>query len=144
LNTLDQAASIVTTPGALGPTNARLVYISGHDSDLAGIGGLLGLHWTADGRTDDTPPDSQIVFELWRGSGTSPYTLRIRYRAQTLDQIRAASPLTLAHPPDEVLLTPTGCTSAIGCPWKIFLQSAAKRLSFTYVRPDLTPSQVAP
>jgi 4-phytase/acid phosphatase len=144
LNTLDQAASNVATPGALGPPNTRLVYISGHDSDLAGISGLLGLHWTADGRGDDTPPDSQIIFELWRSSGANQYTVRIRYRAQTLNQLREASPLTLAHPPDEVLLSLTGCMSAKACPWNVFHEAAKNRLSFTYVKSDLTPSQIAP
>jgi len=51
LKTLDQAASGTGIPGAFGPSGARLVYISGHAADLAGIGGLLGLNWTADGRT---------------------------------------------------------------------------------------------
>ncbi len=70
LQTLDQAASKVVIPGALGSPDTRLVYISGHDNDLAGIGGLLGLHWTADGNTDGTPPDSQIAFELWQRPGS--------------------------------------------------------------------------
>jgi hypothetical protein len=90
------------------------------------------------------PPDSQIVFELWRRSGASRYTLRIRYRGQTLDQLRAASPLTLTHPPAEVLVTPTGCSSADGCPWSVFHKVVVKSLSFTFVKPDLTPSQIAP
>jgi 4-phytase/acid phosphatase len=111
LETLYQTASNVATPGALGSPGNRLVYISGHDSDLTGIGGLLGLHWTADGDHDDTPPDSQIVFELWKRVGSGRYTIRIRYRAQTLDQLRDASVLTSANPPAEVLLTPTGCTA---------------------------------
>jgi len=144
LETLDQAASKVATPGALGSPGNRLVYISGHDGDLTGIGGLLGLHWTADGDHDDTPPDSQIVFELWKRAGSGRYTIRIRYRAQTLDQLRDASVLTSANPPAEVLLTPTGCTAPIGCPFRVFRKVAISRLDPAYVRASLTQSQVAP
>jgi 4-phytase/acid phosphatase len=144
LKTLDQAASNVAIPGALGSPGTRLVYISGHDGDLTGIGGLLGLHWTADGNTDDTPPDSQIVFELWQRAGSDQYTVRIRYRAQTLDQLRDASILTSANSPAEVLLTPTGCTSPISCSFRVLRKLAIRRLNPTYVRATLTQSQVAP
>jgi 4-phytase/acid phosphatase len=144
LETLDQAASNVATPGALGSPGTRLVYISGHDGDLTGIGSLLGLHWTADGNTDDTPPDSQIVFELWQRAGSGRYTIRIRYRAQTLGQLRDASMLTSANPPAEVLLTPTGCTAPANCPFRVFCKVAISRLDPTHVRAALTQSQVVP
>jgi alpha,alpha-trehalase len=142
LITLDQAATSVATHGAIGPPGTRLVYISGHDSDLAGISGLLGLHWTTDARTDDTPPDSQIVFELWQRGGRTQDVLRIRYRGQTLDQLRTASLLTLSRPPDEVLVLPPGCTSVDECPWEVFHKEAVTRLSSKNVRSDLTPSQI--
>lgn len=144
LETLDQAASNVATPGAFGSPGTRLVYISGHDGDLVGMSGLLGLHWTADGSTDDTPPDSQIAFELWQHPGSVRYTIRIRYRAQTLDQLRNASTLTSANPPAEVLLTPTGCTSTENCPFHVFRKAAINRLDAAYVKDALMPSQAAP
>ncbi len=143
LETLDQAASSVATSGALGSPGNRLVYISGHDGDLTGIGGLLGLHWIADDDPDDTPPDSQIVFELWERAGSSRYTIRIRYRAQTLDQLRDASMLKSDNPPAEVLLTPTGCTTPTDCPFRLFRKAALSRLDPKYVRAALAQSQVA-
>jgi 4-phytase/acid phosphatase len=144
LETLDQAESNTATPGALGPPGTRLVYISGHDGDLAGIGGLLGLHWIADGNKDETPPDSQIVFELWRRAGSGRWTIRIRYRAQTLDQLRNASILTTANPPAELLLTPTGCASPTNCSFKVFRKVASRRLDPIYVKAVMMPLQVAP
>ena len=144
LATLDQAASDTVRPGALGSPDTRLVYISGHDSDLAGIGGLLDLHWTADGRADDTPPDSQISFELWQRHGSSRYTIRIRYRAQTLNQLRAASHLTSSDPPQEELLTPTGCTSSLECSFSTFRDAALSRIDTKYVRTTLEASRPAP
>ncbi len=97
---------------------ARLVYLSGHDSNLNYIGGLLNVHWTADGRTDDTPPDSQIVFELWQNSRTKQYSVRLRFRAQTIDQLRSGEDLSLRNPPVEVDLPPPGCEANQSVPFQ--------------------------
>ena len=87
-----------------------------HDSNLFALGGLLGLHWRADSRNDDTPPDSQLAFELWQRPGSTTYDIRIVYRAQTLAQLRSAETLSLENPPAEVELTPTGCVAHRPCP----------------------------
>jgi 4-phytase/acid phosphatase len=149
LATLQQAApqgaskdSKSTQP--IGPAGVKLVYVSAHDSNLFALGGLLGLHWTADGRSDDTPPDSQLVFELWQRPGSSHATLRILYRAQTLFQLRSADDLTLNHPPDEVELTPTGCVAHQPCPVATFLRAAHQRINPAFVQPELAPTQIAP
>ncbi|HTV53464.1 MAG TPA: histidine-type phosphatase [Terriglobia bacterium] len=144
LKTLDQASSGIATPGAFGSPSNRLVYISGHDGDLAGIGGLLGLHWIADGNKDDAPPDSQIAFELWQRPGSRRYTIRIRYRAQTLDQLRNASTLISSNPPAQFPVTPTGCTSSADCSFAVFRATALSRIDFRYVRSALDRSQIAP
>ena len=135
METLDQAPSDVATRGALGSRGARLVYISGHDGDLTGIGGLPGLHWTEDGNKDDTPPDSQIVFELWQAARFGRYTIRILYRAQTLDQLRHASLLTAVNPPAEVLLTPSGCLAPADCSFSMFREIAMHRLDPNTLEP---------
>ena len=148
LDTLEQAAQPLHNPdakpipGAIGPVGGRLVYLSGHDSNLFEIGGLLDLHWTADGRTDDTPPDSQIVFELWQNPRSKEYTMRLRYRAQTIDQLRSGQAMTLANPPVEVNLTPPGCRVGAPCPFAIFKQAVHALLDPAYIKPDLQPTQV--
>lgn len=142
--TLEQAAQSGESkpvPGAIGPPGTRLVYLSAHDSNLSYIGGLLDLHWTADGRTDDTPPDSQIVFELWRNSQTKHYTVRVRFRAQTIEQLRSAEVLTLRNPPIEVSLTPPGCRVNQACPFSIFDQAVRGLLDPAYVKTDLPPAR---
>jgi 4-phytase / acid phosphatase len=144
LKTLDQATSRIATPGAFGSPRDKLVYISGHDGDIAGIGGLLDLHWIADGNKDDAPPDSQIVFELWQRHDSRRYTMRIRYREQTLDQLRKASKLISSYPPAEFLLTPTGCTSSTDCSFDVFREAALNRIDSKYVRSALERSQIAP
>jgi 4-phytase/acid phosphatase len=130
--------------GAIGPPGTKLVYLSGHDSNLFTLGGLLGLHWTADGRSGDTPPDSQLVFELWRRPGAKSYDVRIRYRGQSLEQLRSAEPLTLAHRPDEVELTATGCVAHNPCPLPTFVRAARRRLDPAFVKPQLADAQIAP
>jgi len=145
LDTLEQAARLDGKPvaGALGPTGTRMVYISGHDSNLCFIGGLLGVHWTAEGLTDDTPPDSQIVFELWQNPKTKQYSVRLLYRAQTIDQLRSAEPITRANPPVEVPLTPPGCNAGQACPFTAFDYASHTLLNPAYVKADLLPTHVA-
>lgn len=146
LDTLEQAARLDGKPvdGAFGPTGTRMVYISGHDSNLCYIGGLLGVDWTAEGLTDDTPPDSQIVFELWQNPKTKQFSLRLLYRAQTLRQLRSAAPVTRANPPIEVPLTPPGCTAGQACSFTAFDYAARTLLNPAYVKADLLPTHVAP
>jgi 4-phytase/acid phosphatase len=147
LDTLEQGAqpshhqSARPVSGAIGPVGTHLVYISGHDSNLFEIAGLLNLHWTADGRSDDTPPDSQIVFELWQNASSKGYTIRLRYRAQTIDQLRSGKALTLANPPVEVSLTPPGCRAGAPCPFSVFDHAARALLDPAYIKPDLQPTQ---
>jgi 4-phytase/acid phosphatase len=147
LDTLEQAAQ--TQPagpvrGAFGPVGTRLVYLGGHDSDLSRIGGLFNLHWTVEGVTDDTPPDSQLVFELWQNSKSKQYTVRLFYRAQTFDQLRSGQALTLASPPTKVDLTPPGCRASQPCPFAAFDHAARALLDPAYIKPDLMPTQIAP
>jgi len=144
LATLDQAAqSPAGGVKPLGPAGTKLVYISGHDTNLHAIAGLLGLHWTSDSVRDETPPDSQLVFELWQHRHSHQYTVRILYRAQTLAQLRSAKPLA-ADSPAVIPLTPPGCKSSHGCSFAAFRKAAQTRLNPTYLNPNLSPTQVAP
>jgi 4-phytase/acid phosphatase len=144
LATLEQAIQVDPVPGAIAPIGTRLVYLSGHDSNLFRIAGLLSLHWTLDGRTDDTPPDSQLVFELWQNPKSKQYTVRIRYRAQTIDQLRSAEALTLKNPPPAVDLTPPGCQPNQPCPLAAFDKATHALLDPNYIQPTLTPTHIAP
>ena len=145
LDTLEQAAqSDKSVPGAFGPAGTRLVYIGGHDSDLCRVGFLFNLHWKASGVTDDTPPDSQIVFELWQNSKSKQYKVRLFYRAQTYDQLRSGQALTLDSPPVEVNLVPPGCRAGHPCPFAAFDKAAHAVLDPAYIKPGLLPTQIAP
>jgi len=133
----------------IGPTGSHFVYLSAHDSNLFALAGMLNLHWRADTRTDDTPPDSQLAFELWQRPGTTgasekDFDIRIVYRAQTLKQLRTAETLSLENPPAEVELTPTGCVAHRPCPLATFLAAAARTIDPAFVKPDLAPITLAP
>lgn len=81
----------------------RVTMLSGHDTNVANLGGLLDLHWRLPGfATDDPTPGGAIVLELLRDASGAHY-VRARYRSQTLDQIRrggagAAVSVTLPLP----------------------------------------------
>lgn len=78
----------------------------GHDSNLAYLGGALDLHWQAgDLSADDPAPGGALIFELWRNRKGAEI-VRVRYRAQGLDQMRNLTPLT---PKASQALTIPGC-----------------------------------
>lgn len=61
---------------------AHLVIFVGHDTNIANIGALLGVHWQAEGwPPDGIPPGSALFLELW-GLGERR-EVRARFYAQT-------------------------------------------------------------
>jgi 4-phytase/acid phosphatase len=127
---MDQATTGNATAGALGKPDDRLLVVVGHDTNLSNISGALGLTWLIDGRFDDTPPGSAIVFELWKKGGLPGYSVHVYYIAQTLDQMRNATPLSLTTPPERVPIFMPGCSQADQwCDWVAFkatVQSASR------------------
>jgi len=111
LLSLSQAAAGKAQPGAVGRVNDRALFLIGHDTNIAGIAGLLDLHWIVDGRRDDTPPGGALVFELWR-SAHGEDSVRVYYTAQTLEQMRAATVLTRENPPVRVPVFIPACGRA--------------------------------
>jgi 4-phytase/acid phosphatase len=121
LQSMEQAAAGHPVAGALTGTGDRLLVLAGHDTNIASIAGTLGLSWIIDGRRDDTPPGGALVFELWKSGGSAEYSVRTYYMAQTLDQMRNATPLTLANPPERVPVYVPGCGRGNGsCEWSAF------------------------
>lgn len=122
--TLEQGAEQHPVTGALGPVNTRVVILAGHDTNIAAIAALLGLHWTLDGRTDDTPPGMQLAFELWQDK-SGAWSVRVTVAMQTLSQLRAVQRLTPDAPPAHEDLLLTGCsTQAHACALQDFERNA--------------------
>jgi 4-phytase/acid phosphatase len=109
LKSLNQAASGKTVAGAPGRPGDRVLFLVGHDTNIAAIAGALNLTWIIDGRRDDTPPGGALLFELWRSRSSSSYAIRIEYTAQSVAQMRNASPLSLVDPPQSVSLFLPAC-----------------------------------
>jgi 4-phytase/acid phosphatase len=77
-----------------------------------------------DGRRDDTPPGGALVFELWKSRGTGESSVRAYFMAQTLDQMRNATPLSIQSPAERVPVLVPGCGQGDGaCAWSAFQQT---------------------
>jgi 4-phytase/acid phosphatase len=126
LDTLQQAATGKEVPGALGKLTDRAVILTGHDTNLSNIAGMLNLNWVIDGRRDDTPPGGALIFELRRRPESSSYEVITYYTAQTLEQMRNVTPLTLDNPPARANVFIPGCSkggTGFPCDWKAFQQT---------------------
>jgi 4-phytase / acid phosphatase len=123
LLSMDQAVTGKPTRGALGVPGDRALFLVGHDTNLTNVAGLLNLTWIADGRRDDTPPGSALVFELWHSRTGKEEFVRLYYTAQTLEQMRSTAALTPGNPPDRVPLFIPGCSRQdFSCAWPEFSQ----------------------
>lgn len=132
LATLRQAAKKDPGPMQPVPPEAKVVIYVGHDTNLANIGGMLGLHWQLKGYLlDETPPAGAMAFELLREKGADNYVVRLAYYSQTLDQMRNATRLTLASRLDRAGIAlqsfchPIKYNNDDICPWPEFDAKAA-------------------
>ena len=114
LRTMIQTISGTNLAGAFGDTNTRIHVIISSDYYVAGLAGLLGAHWLLPGyQPDFCPPGGTLVFELRQVKATGQYLVRVFYTAQTFDQLRNLTTLTLAEPPATMqLLIPGGSSPA--------------------------------
>ena len=135
LRSMEQSAGGHPVAGALSKPGDRLLILVGHDTNIVTISGALGLSWLIDGRRDDTPPGGALVFELWKQRATGKYEVRVFYTAQTLDQMRNATPLSLDNPPERVAVFVPGCSRAdASCKWKTFQQAVRAGIDSTFVK----------
>jgi 4-phytase / acid phosphatase len=119
---LEQSATGKQVADAPGKPGDRVLFLVGHDTNIASVAGALGLDWIIDGRRDDTPPGGALVFELWRARASGRYSVRVHYTAQTLDQMRESQPLTAANPPsDAPVFVPACSRDDLSCNLEDFL-----------------------
>jgi 4-phytase/acid phosphatase len=119
LRTMEQAVadngdgeSFATLPGAFGNRESKLLVINSSDAYVAGVAGLLNAHWVLPGyQPDYCAPGGSLVFELRRSESGEDF-VRVFYTAQTFDQLRNLTPLTLDQPPATMqLFVPGGSKS---------------------------------
>jgi 4-phytase/acid phosphatase len=136
LHSLEQAATGRPTPGAIGAPGELLLLLAGHDTNQSNLSGMLGLSWKLAGyQPDDTPPGGALIFSLWRDEDTGQYSVKLRYVAQTLEQMRYAKPLSMAAPPEGQDVALPGCAAA-GCPWETARRAIEKAIDPAFVAKD--------
>ena len=114
-----------------------MAILAGHDTNLSNLSGMLDLSWRVPGQVpDDTPPESALIFSLWRKSGE--WFVKLEFVTPSLDQLRRLEPLTLDSPPARVPVTIPECGSprADGCAWPAFHAAMQEAIDpqFTDVR----------
>jgi 4-phytase/acid phosphatase len=128
LRSMEQAVSGKAVAGALGQPGDEVLLISGHDTNLSNLSGMLGLSWKLPGyQPDDTPPGGALIFSLWKDAGG--YVVKLRYTAQTLDQMRDVVPLSAAAPPASQELSVCGSPS---CSWEAARSAMEKAIDLKF------------
>lgn len=110
--------------------DSRMVVLVGHDTNIATLGGLLGLHWFPPGMAADDPPfGSQLGFELLRDPASGDRFVRPFFQTQTLSQLRASVVLDPMHPPVHLDLSAPDCggDTTRGCSLEAFTHLVAAR-----------------
>lgn len=140
LASLEQAASGKHAAGALGQPGSALAILAGHDTNLSNLSGMLGLTWQVPGQIrDETPPESALIFSLWRARAGGEYFVKLEFVTPSLEQLRHLDPLTLDSPPERVAVAIPGCGAPRGdggCPLPAFRTAMLKAIdpAFTDLR----------
>ena len=136
-STLEQAEEQHTVAGAVGSLDNKVVFLVGHDTNIANVAALLDAHWLVNGyQRDDAAPGGALVFELWQNSAGVD-ELRTSYIVQTPKQMREASPLSLASAPTKVTIFLSACGLAqegSPCAWADFRHLLASVIDRTFVQ----------
>jgi 4-phytase/acid phosphatase len=139
LRTMIQAISGETLGGAFGDTNSQIHVIISSDYYLAGVAGLLDAHWLLPGyQPDFCAPGGALVFELRQVRATEEYLVRVFYTAQTFDQLRNLTALSVTNPPATMQLhIPGGSNYAtnLDVSFISFSNLLSKAICLKYVQP---------
>jgi len=111
LRSMEQITEGHRVLGSFGEPNDRLLVINSSDAYVEGVAALLHLHWQLPGyQPQYCAPGGSLVFELRQSRSSGRYVIRAFYTAQTFDQLRNLTPLTLDQPPatQQLLIPYTG------------------------------------
>ncbi|MEG1112866.1 AppA family phytase/histidine-type acid phosphatase [Citrobacter sp. C348] len=86
-----------------------LLFIAGHDTNLANISGALGLTWSLPGQPDNTPPGGELVFERWNRASDNTDWVKVSFVYQTLKSMRDRQHFSLKNPPGKVDVEIAAC-----------------------------------
>ncbi|MDP1839592.1 MAG: hypothetical protein Q8N31_16760 [Reyranella sp.] len=106
----------------------RFGMLLGHDTNIVNIAGLLNLGWAIKGYQDnEAPPGSALAFELLRAGPNGPRYVRMAFYAQTPEQLRNNTQLTIDNPPGMVAVELPACSAYArdnACPLERFVEIA--------------------
>jgi len=115
-----QSATGKAMTGTLGSPSTKIVVLIASDVNVCGFAGLLRIDWLLPGyQADFCGPGGALVFQLRQSQSTGEYIVRASYIAQTLDQLRNQTPLTLDAPPAIAQVSIPGCSvgnATFDCP----------------------------
>ena len=139
LRSMLQITGGVPLDGAFGTNQPQALVIVSSDTYVAGLAGLLDLHWLLPGyQPDFCAPGGALVFELRQVRATGQYIVRVFYTAQTFDQLRNLTALSLTNPPATTqLLIPGGTNYAtnLDVSFISFSNHLSKAIGPEYVQP---------
>ncbi|CNC27210.1 AppA family phytase/histidine-type acid phosphatase [Yersinia similis] len=88
----------------------RVLFLGGHDTNIANIAGMLGADWQLPEQPDNTPPGGGLVFELWQNPDNHQRYVAVKMFYQTMDQLRNAEKLDLKNNPAGIIsVAVAGC-----------------------------------
>jgi 4-phytase/acid phosphatase len=116
---LSRVAAAVTSARQLGfgapdpaVRDAKFVAYIGHDTNIWNLAGMMDVTWLQPGwQRNQTPPAGALMFEV-RESADKKLRVYTSYLAQSLEQMRNATPLTAETPPAKTPLRIPGCSTA--------------------------------
>lgn len=112
VRTMLQSATGNAMTGVLGNPSTKAIVLIASDINVTGLAGLFRLSWVLPGyQPDYCAPGGALVFELRQSQRTGAFFVRASYIAQTLDQLRNQTVLTLATPPARAPLFIPGCSA---------------------------------
>ncbi|HYL78877.1 MAG TPA: histidine-type phosphatase [Bryobacteraceae bacterium] len=127
-----QAATGNALAGALGNPSTKVIVLVASDNNIGGLAGLLHLDWLLPGyQPDYCAPGGALVFELRQSQSTGEYIVRASYIAQTLDQLRNRTVLTLVAPPASAPVFVPGCSTGnatFDCSLEKFVEVAKRAI----------------
>ena len=132
LRSMVQAATGNAMTGALGNPSSKVVMLVASDVNVTGLAGLFHLDWMLPGyQANYCAPGGALVFELRQSQSTGEFIVRASYIAQTLDQLRNRTALTLNTPPAKAPIFIPGCSvrnTTFDCPFQNFVAIAKQEI----------------
>ncbi|EKC6207077.1 AppA family phytase/histidine-type acid phosphatase [Cronobacter sakazakii] len=86
-----------------------LLFIAGHDTNLANLSGVFNLNWSLPGQPDNTPPGGELVFERWKRVNDNTDWIQISFVYQTLQQMREYKSSSSSSLPHKIVLPLPSC-----------------------------------